>query len=139
MRRISIAVAVVSMCLGACTGGYGGDGGASVAPSQPASTAATAATGVQAFCEHLDAFGTKLAEDLAVTDAVAAVQQDASSAAETLRADAEDLDGAQARAASDVIEALEALADWRPDDADSLDDLIGASDQVVAAFSGANC
>jgi hypothetical protein len=134
MRRTSIIVLMLTLSLGACQG----DDGTDVVTSDTAEP--TVVTGLQAFCNDLDALAGQLQEDITgQEDAVSAVQDTASTAVETLREDSSGLSGDEASAAKDVVDAVAALADWKPNDTASFDDLIGTTGQAADSFRTGNC
>ena len=132
--RTAIPAVAVALLLAACTGG---DDTQSATPSPPEPSVAT---GLQAFCTRLEGFAAALQADLGGTaDTVSAVQDDAGAAARALREDAAELDGEAAQAANEAIHGVQAVSDWKPDDAASLDDLISGAQQAVGSFSDAHC
>jgi hypothetical protein len=134
MRRTTIAGLTLTLLLGACQSDGSTDVVTSGAPEP------TVVTGLQSFCNDLDAFAGQLQSDIAgQSDAVAAAQKTATSAVAKLQADVEGVEQTDAREASAVLDAIGGLADWKPDDASSFDDLISGAGQTVDAFRAAHC
>ncbi len=134
MRRTSIIVLTLSLLLAACQG----DDGTDVVTSDTAEP--TVVTGLQAFCNDLDLFAGQLQEDISgQADAVGTAQGTASTAAATLREDRADVSGDAAGETKDVVDTIAALADWKPDDASSFDDLIASTRQAADAFRTGHC
>ena len=136
MRRIVIALAALTLALAACDG----DG----TPSPSATSNApepTAASGIAGVCDELNTYVAQVQDALAgAPEDMAATVQDASAeAAQRLEDKAGELDGPAASAVDAASRAIGEVADWKPDDAQSLDDRIQTSTQAVQSFLGDRC
>ena len=136
MRRIVIALVALPLALVAC------DGDGTPAPSATRITPEpSAASGIAGVCDELNTYVTNVQNALAGApeDMVATVQETSTEAAQKLEDKAGELDGAAAAAVTAASRAIGKVADWKPDDTQSLDDLIQTSTQAVQSFLTDRC
>jgi phage-related minor tail protein len=135
MRRLLLATMLLS-ALTAC------DGGADTlrpSPSEPAAEP-TVGADVAVVCADLGTYVQRIEHALGRSgETVARAQEAAASAVDALDERVGGLDEQLGAVADDIARALRSIRDWRPEDADSLDDLLGSTAQRIDEFQRAFC
>ena len=132
-------IAIVSLT--ALLVGCEGDGGPEGSVAAPVRTA-TVSSAAEAVCADLLTYRGQVEQIIGgqgASDMIGRIQDASASAAERLRSHSPGLGDDLAADVDDVTNSIDAVGQWRPDDADSLDDRIGGAAAAVAAFEGDHC
>lgn len=133
-----IAIVSLTALLVGCEGD-GGPGASTVAPVRAEPTVSSAA---EAVCADLRTYRGQVEQIIGgqgASDMIGRIQDASASAAERLGGHSPRLSDDLAADVDDVTNSIDAVGEWRPDDADSLDDRIGEAAAAVAAFEGDHC